>query len=26
VEIYKENLIDLLTPFPINTGDHILQD
>ncbi len=24
VEIYKENLIDLLTPFPINTGDHIL--
>ena len=24
VEIYKENLVDLLTPFPINTGDHIL--
>ena len=26
VEIYKENLIDLLTPFPTLTGDHIVDD
>ena len=26
VEIYKENLIDLLTPCPPLTGDHIIDD